>query len=235
MHSIPEINIREQLPKIRDMGYLKSMRKKDTGIGFTFEYHFGIKENNIKNHDFTYEGLMVEAKCQRLNTASMLTLFTKEPSVRNLLDAGLIKKYGYIDEIGRPALKDTCVYDQFNGHHLGLKVDMEKKTIDMKDDLGALVWQWVPNDIELKFRNLLLVLAESKREGENEWFHYTQAYYLQNFKETRFLELIKEKKIVVDLRMHLKPSGASRNRGTGFRLRGLLELMKCYAKSDRIL
>jgi hypothetical protein len=216
-------------------GFIKSMRKKDTGIGFTFEYHMGIKENNLRNHDFAYQKLLVEAKCQRLDTSSMLTLFTKEPSVRTLNDVQLIKKYGYVDENKRPALKDTCVYGQFNGHHLGLNVDMNNKTIDMIDNQNTLVWQWVSDDIKLKFRNLLLVLAENKMVEGDEWFHYTQAFYLENFKETRFLEMIKEKKIVVDLRMHLKPSGASRNHGTGFRLRGLLELMKCYAKSERIL
>lgn len=84
MHDIPEIDIREELPRIKAMGFVKSLRSSDTGIGFTFETLMGIKENNLCNHDFTYNGELVESKAQRSDTNSMVMLFTKEAAVRKL-------------------------------------------------------------------------------------------------------------------------------------------------------
>jgi len=231
----PEINLKKKLVEIKNKGFVKSLRKSDTGIGFTLESLMGIKENNLRNHDFTYQGKLVEAKAQRKETNSMLTLFTKEPCIRKLRDPQLIQRYGYEDDLGRPALKDTCVYGQFNGHNLGLSVDMKKGIVNMIDNTNEIVWQWIPDDIKLKFVNLLLVFAEREKRSQGEYFHYITAYYLQNFEEKRFLELIKEKKIVVDLRMHLKQNGAPRNHGTGFRTKFLNDLMNCYEKKEQII
>jgi len=177
----------------------------------------------------------VEAKAQRKGTSSMLTLFTKEPCIRKLRDPQLIQKYGYKDKKGRPALKDTCVYGQLNGHNLGLDVDMKKGTVNMIDNTKQIVWQWLPDDIKLKFTNLLLVFADREKRNDGEYFHYNEAYYLQNFEEKQFLKLVRAKKIVVDLRMHLKSSGASRNHGTAFRTKFLNDLMNCYEKKERII
>lgn len=235
MEIYPEVDIKKKLAEIKNMKFIKSLRKSDTGIGFTLETKMGIKENNLRNHDFTYQGKLVEAKAQRKGTSSMLTLFTKEPCIRKLRDPQLIQKYGYQDKKGRPALKDTCVYGQLNGHNLGLSVDMKKGTVNMIDDTKEIVWQWMPDDIKLKFINLLLVFADREKRSDGEYFHYNTAYYLQNFKEKRFLELIKEKKIVVDLRMHLKPNGAPRNHGTGFRTKYLDELMNCFERKEQII
>src|SRR5919112_416029 len=131
-YQIPEIDIRDVLPNIAALGFVKSLRKGDTGIGLTLECLMGIKENNLRNHDFTYRGQLVESKAQRERTNSMVTLFTKEASIRNLNDVQLMKKYGYEDPIlMRRALMDTCVSDRFNGHKLGLLIDIENKTINM--------------------------------------------------------------------------------------------------------
>ena len=38
--------------KIKDLGYIKSNRKHNTGIGKTFEDYIGVKENNIDEPDY---------------------------------------------------------------------------------------------------------------------------------------------------------------------------------------
>lgn len=80
MHDIPEINIRTELPRIRDMGFVKSLRLSDTGIGFTFETLMGIKENNLRNHDFTYSRFLLPVKLSSSNSISL----------RSFIGAGLL-------------------------------------------------------------------------------------------------------------------------------------------------
>ncbi|CAE6502271.1 hypothetical protein NUZ5A_51260 [Candidatus Nitrosotenuis uzonensis] len=62
---------------------------------------------------------------------SMLTLFTKESSIRNLKDPHL--KYGYSDKKKRPALKDMCYYGHYNKRGFRLSIDRKKGTISLSD------------------------------------------------------------------------------------------------------
>ena len=57
------------------MGWIKTHRSGPTGIGKTLEDLLGIVENNIDGPDFGD----YELKSCRLNSNSMLTIFTKTP------------------------------------------------------------------------------------------------------------------------------------------------------------
>jgi len=66
---------------------------------------------------------------------------------------------------------------------------------------------------------LLLVLADSRfSEPLKEEFHFKQAYLLEDPKAENFIDAFKKGKVVIDLRMHLKPNGVVRNHGTGIRI-----------------
>ena len=229
-YNAPEIDMPKKFNEIRDMGFVSTLRKSDTGIGFTFETLFGIKENNRKGHDFTFNGVPIEAKSRRKNAGSNLTLFTKEPSIRNLKDVPLMMKYGYQDKKNRLGLKPDCKYGQFNAQKLGLDIDEKNKSILLIDEDGNTPWIWQKEDFSLKLQNLLFVIADSKKVKNKEYFHYSQGIFYEDFIPKKLLELVKNKKIVVNLRMHQKPNGGSRNRGTGFRLTDPSELNNCYRK-----
>lgn len=235
MKIFPEVDIMKQVPEIKKMGYVKTMRDHDTGIGFTYESLLGIKENNLKNHDFTYGGEEVECKTRRRGTSANLTMFTKEPPIRDIKDVELMKKYGYTDQKGRLGLKPDCVYGQFNPQNLSLSTDEKNETISLIDSDGYKPWTWTCDDISKKMRNLLLVFADSKKENGSEYFFYDEAYYLKDFDRSKFLGLIKNKKIVVNLRMHQKDNGTSRNHGTAFRISSMDELMDCYGAKIQIV
>lgn len=104
---IPEIDIKKKLKEISNKGFIESLRKSDTGIGFTLETEMGIKENNLKNEDFTYNGEKVELKTQRKGTTSNITLFTKEPIKGDIGDRQFIDRHGYKNGHERRALKIT--------------------------------------------------------------------------------------------------------------------------------
>lgn len=92
------MNLKElesKLLKIKNMGFVESLRKGSTGIGFTFETLFGVKENNIPIPDI---GGRVEIKTIRKDSKSLITLFTFNRGVWSIKQSELVRKFGYIDK-----------------------------------------------------------------------------------------------------------------------------------------
>ena len=226
-NEIPEIDIKKELPKINDKGYIKTLRNADTGVGKTLETELGINENNNPKGDLIYKGKIVELKAQRKDTSSNITLFTFEPRYKKYSDAELLKKCGYKDKDGRTGLKITMKVGMVNAQGFTLKVDKTEKKINIvKVDKGKeeIVWSYTFKEIQDKLENklannLLIVLADSEKRVDGfEYFNYNKSYFLTKLSAEKFAKLIDEGKMVVEFRMHLKPSGVARNHGTGFRL-----------------
>jgi len=79
-----------KLKAIKEMGYVKTHRAGNTGIGKTLEDLLGITENNVPGPNAT----MIELKSARKNVSSMLTLFTKSP-LPPRANTILLEKFGY--------------------------------------------------------------------------------------------------------------------------------------------
>jgi hypothetical protein len=90
----------DQFLKVRDLGFVKSHRPNNTGIGKTFEDYIGVVENN---HNFP-DLAGYEIKTHRRDTSSYITIFTKAPSFPSRANAYLKEKFGepYLD---KPDLK----------------------------------------------------------------------------------------------------------------------------------
>lgn len=71
-----EILMLERFYKVKALGYVKSNRSHNTGIGKTFEDYVGVVENNLEEPDFAG----YEIKSHREYSQSYITLFTKSPS-----------------------------------------------------------------------------------------------------------------------------------------------------------
>ena len=221
-------NVQNKLMEIKRRGYIESMRRGSTGIGYTFETLFGVKENNIPIPDI---GGRVEIKTIRKDSQSLITLFTFNRSVWHVKQKELIQKYGYIDEKGRKALKNTVFYNKPIPQGLKLEIDEGKNTIylvDVNTQEKLATWDVyvIVGTFMVKLSRLLMVLADRKVINGKEYFHYNEAYLLTNPSSRKFLNAFKKSLIGIDLRMHLKENGAVRNRGTAFRVkeRDLLEL-----------
>jgi hypothetical protein len=65
--------IKKRLEEIKEIGFVKTHRSGQTGIGKTLEDLLGIKENNIPGPNALG---IIELKAIRKNSKSMLTLFT---------------------------------------------------------------------------------------------------------------------------------------------------------------
>ena len=232
---LPEIDLPTELAKLKAKGWLLSHRKDDTGIGKTIEDCLGIKENNLGEPDCLYNGIEVEIKGRRATTNSMITLFTLEPSIRQLHDVELMKKYGYRNGKGRQALKITLSPMNFTPQWLKIEVDKITGSISIVDKTGYKPWTWTMSDFHLKLHNLCIVYANSKTIDEKEYFRIRNAILATGLNPQKFFELITKGAVKIDLRMHTKSNGGSRNHGTGFRLADYDELLYCYEKVESIL
>lgn len=227
----------ERLREICREGYIKTHRNADTGVGKTLEDKLGIKENNIPGPD----AVGVELKAVRSDSGSLTTLFTKEPprgnDYRPFWSQEMVRELGYIDDKGREALKVTIRPNKPNNR--GFYLDYTEDTViiahEDKGSCGIYPIDWLQEKFEEKFPQLVMVFADTEKRDGYEYFHYNQAYHLDGFDGNEFLNLMREGVITVDLRMHLKETGANRNRGTAWRIKDESELDRAFADRTPLL
>jgi len=247
---IPQL--KETLSDINRRGYIVSLRKGNTGIGYTLETLLGVAENNLRSPDLenielreTSLGVAadnlrysdsgnIELKSRRIKSTSLLTMFTFNYSIWKIEQEELIKQYGYYKD-GRWALY-TTVKNKPNNRGFYVKVEQDYVRLYHEDGLCAIEWQLegLINDLKNKFSNVLLVEAESRKSEGQEEFWYKEAYLLTGIIVEKFLEYIKNGTIAIDLRMHINKNGAVRNHGTGFRLHRRY-LNSCFNNTERLL
>lgn len=212
----------KRLREIKAMGFVPSMRKGNTGIGYTFERLLGISENNIPIPDL---GGRIEIKTTRLNSKSMLTLFTFNKGVWRINLKELVSTYGYEDRNGRIGLKFT-LYCNSDSKSTPLKMRLNENihTLELidgetEDVIGSYSLYVTVGKFMQKLGRVLYVLAETKKENSIEYFHFKEFYLCQEPDYEKFIKAIKERNIAIDIRMHLKPNGSVRNHGTGIRVK----------------
>jgi len=243
MPELPKINIKEELEKISKLGFVKSLRAGNTGVGYTLETILKIKENNDAEPDFLFEEIPVELKSQRKHTSSNMTLFTLEPprgTKGEFKDLKLLKKFGYVRN-GRKNLYITMKTGIFNPQGFKLELDDSENLLIIHKKEG-LIWKYpisyIFSKIKLKLSHkLLVVTADSKETDEGEFFHYTKAELFSEVTEEGFIELIKEGSLVIEFRMHVGIKNRkewARNHGTPFRL-NLRHIDKLFLKKEEIL
>ncbi|MBU4204597.1 hypothetical protein KKE19_02055 [Patescibacteria group bacterium] len=214
--------IKKELKEVSKKGWVKSSRSHDTGIGKTLEDYLGIAENNIALPDF---GVM-ELKSQRINTPSMMTLFTKSPE--GITNTDIRKRFGYPDS-EFPKVKiihQTIDSGRKNAMGFHLKIDEKQGKLFIlknKKILGYYGLEFLREKAIEKIGNgLILVFADCKKERKHEYFHFKEAWILKDIDPTKFLALSK-----YDIRLGVYHSGDNvgqpHDHGSAFRLIRLTE------------
>src|SRR3989338_10467774 len=175
MPKLKRIDIVKELKELFKKGYVKSLRSSDTGIGYTLETLLKIKENNSGEPDFDYNGLPVELKAQREKASSRVTLMTKTPNWNPLKPKEIMERFGYRDLHGRQALKITLIANSFNAKSFKLEVDKSNNRLNIVHrDYGAVAYfdikELMQKLSDKIYKNLILVLADTKRKGNKEYF-----------------------------------------------------------------
>jgi|SRR5258708_3247151 len=209
--------IKKALKEISDKGWIKSNRLHNTGIGKTLEDYLGITENNIALPDF---GIM-ELKSQRIDTASMMTLFTKSPE--GITNTEIRKKFGYPDsEFPRVNILHQTICDG-KKNKMGFHFKVNEKqgklfVLKNKEAVGYYSLNFLRQKAVEKIGNgLILVLADTKKVKGHEYFHFKEAYILKSIDPTKFIAHSK-----YDIRLGVYHSGIKagqpHDHGSAFRI-----------------
>lgn len=215
--------------KIVEMGWISTHRSGPTGIGKTLEDLLGIPENNIDGPDFGD----YELKSCRLNSNSMLTMFTKTPQPRGAANT-LRMTFGYSSDAydnDEKVLHSTLSANRFvpiyqTGHSLKINCSDTKISIIAEDEKEYAFWtkDSLQKSFENKYKNkLIYAKAFSQGKGISEQFKFIEAYELSGFNYEAFVSLLEQGKIYIDLRIGQYhggvKNGQTHDHGTGFRIK----------------
>lgn len=221
---------KEAFKKIKAKGFVPAQRKGDTGVGHTLEQLIGLEENNIALPDLG----TAELKGHRINSTSMITLFTYDRNVwiKNSWEA--IQEYGTPDKNGRLGMYFTLTKSP---NRTGLFVRLDDNYVLVCHTSGEIIAKWEVSKLVERFRtkipsNLILVSACSEIRDQKEWFHYIKASLLKSTSPEIIRDQINAENLRVDLRLH-DDGTCARNHGTGFRvLESKLEFL--FSKIEEI-
>jgi hypothetical protein len=213
------------------MGYVPTVREGSTGVGHTFEQKMGLSETNIPIPDL---GGRVEIKTTRRDSTSLVTLFCFNRGVWHISQRELIERYGYIDDSGRKALKNTVYTGRQISQGLSILIDDLNNRVSLMDDNKNLLATWdifvMVGKLMSKLSSVLFIIADRRfNENDEEEFSYNEAYILTDPIPRNFIKAFKSGKVGIDLRMHLKENGSVRNRGTAVRIKEI-DLWDLYSK-----
>jgi hypothetical protein len=214
-------NLKVKLEEIKAMGFIKTHRAHNTGIGKTLEDILGIKENNIRLPDVGD----IEIKAKRIDSNSMLTLATKAPKPRGV-NRRLFDQYKYLGADGYYNLHSTLYGSRINPQGFRIKYREGKLFLENKQKIEAYWDENIFSDVLVsKSNKILLVFANAKGETKsgNEQFHFIEAYLLSGLNPDKFHNAIAKDYLKVDIRIGVYRSGKNKGKyhdhGTGLRMK----------------
>lgn len=224
----------EEFKKIKSLGFVKSNRSNNTGIGKTFEDYIGVVENNLDEPDL----LGYEIKSHREETSSYVTLFTKSPSFPRGANAYLNNNYGtpYENNVSLKKLHTSMFASKLNtyGGKYSFKLINERmskvikigvydiNTQNLIDDSVGYTYDSLEKILEKKLKNLFYVSAVREYREGIEYFAFNKAEIYTNPSFEKFLDLIDRGLIMYDIRIGSYQSGSKlgkpHDHGSGFRI-----------------
>jgi len=214
MNTMTLSDFKEAFNKVKALGWVQSKRKGPTGIGHTLEALLNLPENNFALPDLG----QIELKAHRINSSSMITLFTFNRKAWRMRPLEAVRRYGTPDSNGRMGLYFTM---SRTPNSTGLFLQVELDSISVRHTSGEIVVQWQIDDLTAQFirkiPSLIFVSAFSEVRGDREWFKFERAQLLSGTSKDILRGQIYAGNILIDLRLHDKGTMA-RNHGTGLRV-----------------
>lgn len=172
-------------------------------VGNYLESLFNIKANNKNSPD--YEGWELKTTTPG-EFARNICALTCSLSTRG---AGrqLLSKYGDFDAEGIPCLKTTLGFSK-NEHGLKIFYNKPERKIEIHDNSGKTDFYWEIDKIVKNFNNKYkrgLIVVHVNRFGN--YFKFSNAFAYTNFNSDRFIELIMNEIIKIQINLDFYKSG----------------------------
>ncbi|WP_176451454.1 MvaI/BcnI family restriction endonuclease [Halorubrum sp. Eb13] len=234
MPHVPYDEFLSRLKSIKRLGYVKTLRSGNTGIGKSLEDLLGIEENNNSAPDIAN----VELKSHRADSSSLITISTKAPQKANrrLWGDALAQKYGYENSSGKQSARTTLKLDvpsKKTGLYLSLD-DFDKGNLRICHEEDGVIATYTPLEIEdwvQKAQNgLVLVEADVLNNLDTEYFWYESATRYSGWNKHAFEKLIRTEKLRIDIRIRV-----GKNNGTAIRAKDKSVLNELYQNSESLL
>lgn len=216
----------DMLGVISGKGFIKTLRKGDTGVGYTLETMLGIAANSSKDPDF--KGIEIKAKRSRISGGTnRSTLFTKAPNWKLSpvgSAVGLLNSRGYYDENGRLSLYHTVKATAPNSLGLLLEIDAEHdwlKQVHQGPSVQThdVTWEMpiLKRDLSAKHKETFWVRAACRGKAEDEHFHYVEVKHTRKALSSNLPALIEAGVITMDYALHFNGKRA-RDHGYLFKI-----------------
>ena len=217
-------NLLKKFKIISKKKWIKSVCNNHGGVGITFENELGKKSDSLFFPD--YDG--IELKCTTTYSNYPLYLFTVAfdgptfPEIERITQL-----YGYPDKdfpnknvlftklsvnklnIVNNKYKFKLYIDKREGK-MYLKVfDLNNNLIEMK---SFIYLKSIYDHIILKLSKMAVIYAYRKNENKNDYFRYYKITIYELFSFDKFLELLEEGIIIVDLISRINKSGVDKGR-----------------------
>lgn len=217
-HNLVKENLLDWKPefeKIRARGFIRTTASGDLAVGHTLESQLGVGPNSIPKPDLGNVEVKGARKC---SSSSKQTLFCFESWVMGQRE--YLEKYGWENKKGTKLSGMQSINTNINKHGFFLLIDSSYVSIASKEDV---IWQCGLEELQEKFNEkfpaCLKVFADSYGKGWDEYFHYNEVILYKNVDRDRFLKLLKEGHIYIDIRLQTKNDWFTLdNAGTAFRV-----------------
>lgn len=239
----------QRYEEVKALGWVKSLRKNNTGIGKTFEDYVGVVENNLDEPDLAG----FEIKSHRSDAASYVTLFTKAPNFPPKANAYLNNRFGtpYEENPSLNKLHTSMFATRFNtyGNKYSFRLINDNslkvirigvydiKTHELIDDRAGYTYECLGEILRKKLKNLFYVSAERRYNMGSEEFYFNHAEIYTEPSIDKFIDLIDKGLIMYDIRIGSYQSGSNygkpHDHGSGFRiLEGNIHLL--YSNRENV-
>ena len=210
-----------KIKEVNKKGWIKTLRKGDTGVGYTLETELGIRANSNQKPDF--HGIEIKAFRKR-SIGKLVTLFSQVPNWKksNTNRSEVLNEYGYLDENERFNLYCSVFGHEKNTLNWKLEVDRINKQINiLNNDKIVSFWDFekIKERILKKHDQTFFVYSDTKIENGKEYFLYNKILITQKASLENFLKLIENGKVCMDFVMHRKKNGTTRDHGFLWRIR----------------
>ncbi len=220
--------LKEKFQEIKNKDLHKSLRRGSTGIGYTFEYLLGKKEDNASSPDFNG----IEIKTQLGYTKKAFTLFCLSPSNKNAIKY-IFEHYSYPGKNNNFKVFRGQAYYKLNylstrQYIFKLKINYSLERIELVvinrylelvDNSIYWTFAQIKERLYTKLNYLAYIKGYPYTKKEEIYYKYTSMhiYKLKSFEH--FLKLIEKDLIYVAFNISCQQNEDYLNdRGTAFKL-----------------